>query len=153
LAGRKDIKVIASGKVSASKQARSERRSKPQLLRDNGGDLVSVPLNGSTNTPKLARTDPALAVPDVNVNFLMLVPTAQSEVLTATRSGANINLSFQSTSGFNHQVQYKKSLTETSWTSPGSPVAGDGTIKSALGPASGSSRFHRVNFNQPMITS
>jgi hypothetical protein len=113
-------------------------------LRDAGGNLVTVPITGTTNTLKLQRTDPSEAIPDVNANFMMLVPLASPVVLTATRSGANINISFQTTSGFNYQVQYKNNLTDPSWTALGSPVVGDGTIKSVVDPTSGSSRFYRV---------
>jgi hypothetical protein len=104
-----------------------------------------VPITGTTNTLKLQRTDPSEAIPDVNVNFLMLVPLASPVVLTAAHVGANINISFQTTTGFNYQVQFKNNLTDATWTSLGALVVGDGTIKSASDPASGSSRFYRVN--------
>jgi hypothetical protein len=115
-------------------------------LRDNSGNLVSVPLNGSTNTIKLSRPDVGLGFPDVNVNFLMLVPAGSPPLLlTATRSGANILISFPTVSGSNYQVQYKDTLNVPGWTPLGSPVAGDGTIKSVSDPASGSHRFYRVS--------
>jgi len=112
-------------------------------LRDNSGNLVVVPLNGSTNTLKLQRTDPSEAIPDVNVNFMMLVPLASPVVLTATHVGANVQVSFNTTSGFSYQVQWKANLTDASWTSLGSPIAGDGTTKTVSDPI-GTSRFYRV---------
>jgi len=117
-------------------------------LRDNLGNLVTVPLTGPTNTLKLQRTDPSEAIPDVNVNFLMLVPVASAPpavVLTAAHVGANIQISFQTTSGFSYQVQFKNNLTDVSWTSLGGPITGDGTIKSVSDPATGTSRFYRVS--------
>jgi len=89
--------------------------------------------------------DPSEAIPDVNVNFMMLVPLASPVTLTATHVGANINISFQSQNGFSYQVQWKNNLTDVSWTSLNSPITGDGTIKSVSDPASGSSRFYRVS--------
>jgi len=50
-------------------------------LRDTGGNLVTVAhITGTTNTLKLQRTDASEAIPDVNVNFLMLVPLASPVV-------------------------------------------------------------------------
>jgi len=112
-------------------------------LRDNGGNLVVVPLNGSTNTLKLQRTDPTEAIPDVNVNFMMLVPLASPVVLTATHVGANVQVSFNTSSGFNYQVQWKANLTDATWNSLGAPITGDGTTKSVTDPI-GTSRFYRV---------
>jgi hypothetical protein len=109
-------------------------------LRDAGGNLVSVSLDGSTNTLKLAH---APTGPDVNVNFMMLTPAASPFPLTAFRSGANINISFPSQSGFSYQVEFKTNFTDLIWSPLGSPVTGDGSIKTVVDPASGSRRFYR----------
>ena len=105
---------------------------------------MTVPITGTTNTLKLQRTDPSEAIPDVNVNFLMLVPVAQPVLLNATVSGANILISFQTEAGLSYQVQYKTNLTDATWLALGSPIAGDGTVKVVSDPHSGNSRFYRA---------
>lgn len=114
-------------------------------MRDANGNLATVSLNGSTNTLKLYR-DPTAPFADVNVNFLMLVPAtvAQGPSLNASHSGNNIVISFQTASGLNYQVQYKNKLSDSTWTSLGSPIAGDGTIKSVSDSIAGTSRFYRA---------
>ena len=113
-------------------------------MRDNNGNLQTVTFNGSTNTLNLTR-DPTPPFGDVNVNFLMLVPVAQPIPLTATLSGANILVSFQTELGLSYQLQSKTNLTDPIWTVLGSPVAGDGTVKSASDPDTGTRRFYRVS--------
>ena len=110
-------------------------------LRDSQGNMAKVTLNGSTNTLKLARGPTG---PDANVNFLMLAPAPfpLPTSLTATLNGANINLSFPTQSGFSYQVSFKNDLTDSTWTPLGSPVAGDGTVKSASDSAAGARRFY-----------
>jgi hypothetical protein len=112
-------------------------------LRDGSGNLVSLTFNGSTNTLQLNRpgTVGDGLFPDVNANFLMLVPLFTA---SASHVGANIVISFPTVSGFGYQVQYKTHLTDASWTSLGSPVAGNNAVESVNDPASGSTRFYRV---------
>jgi hypothetical protein len=112
-------------------------------MRNADGNLATVILNGSTNTLKLTR---AATGPDVNVNFLMLVPAPLpgQTVLTAAISGANINLSFLTQIGFSYQVQYKDDLTSPTWTPLGSAVSGDGTLKTVIDSAGGQRRFYRL---------
>jgi len=73
----------------------------------------------------------------------MLVPLASPVVLTATHVGANVQVSFNTSSGFNYQVQWKANLTDATWNSLGAPITGDGTTKSVTDPI-GTSRFYRV---------
>jgi hypothetical protein len=108
-------------------------------LEDGAGNLVTVPLNGSTNTLKLAR--PVSATADCNANFLMLVPVFG---LSAIPSGAGMVLSFPTQSGFNYQVQYKNTLADATWSPLGNVVAGDGTVKS-VSDAGATVRFYRVS--------
>ena len=112
-------------------------------MRDPSGNLATISLDGSTNTLKLLR-DPTPPFADVNVNFLMLVPLKGPVKLIASRNAANVIISFQSQSGFNYQVEYKNNLTDALWTPLGSPVAGDGSIKSVSDPATGTHRFYHV---------
>jgi hypothetical protein len=112
-------------------------------MRDDNGNLVSLTFNGSTNTLQLARPGTAGdgLFPDVNANFLMLVPLFD---IQASHSGTNVVVSFLTQTGFNYQVQYKTHLTDASWTSLGSPVAGNNAVESVNDPANGTTRFYRV---------
>ena len=78
-------------------------------MRDDNGNLVSLTFNGSTNTLQLARPGTAgdALFPDVNANFLMLVPLFN---IHASHSGANVVVSFLTQTGFNYQVEYKTHL-------------------------------------------
>ncbi len=113
-------------------------------LRDNSGNLVTLSLNGSTNTLQLGV--PIGAGSDVNANFLMLVPASSSGVFAITVSGSNgsISISFPSQIGSNYQLLYKNNLTDATWTPVGSPVAGNGSVESISQSISGASRFYRV---------
>jgi hypothetical protein len=113
-------------------------------MRDDNGNLSTITLNGSTNTLNLTR-DGTVPFGDVNVNFLMLVPTAAPILLNASLSGTNILLSFQTTMSLNYQLQYKTNLTDVGWILLGSPVPGDGTVKSLSDPNSAQSRFYRLS--------
>ena len=64
--------------------------------------------------------------------------------VTASLSGGIINLSWLSQGATSYQVVYKDNLTDTSWTPIGSPVVGDGTVKSASFSANLSKRFYSV---------
>jgi hypothetical protein len=108
-------------------------------LRDNSGNLVTLTFNGSTNTMQVSM--PTGAGSDCNVNFFMLVPIF---TIQASHSGTNVVISFLTQSGFNYQVQYKTNLTDPTWNSLGSPVAGNNAIKSVNDPANGTTRFYRV---------
>jgi hypothetical protein len=70
----------------------------------------------------------------------MLVPVF---AINATQTGTNIVISFPTQSGFNYQVQYKNDLMDAVW-SPLGGVAGDNTVKSINEPATGHTRFYRV---------
>lgn len=110
-------------------------------LRDANGNLVNLTLNGSTNTLQLVRPTDNPASPDVNVNFMMLVPVFTT---SASRSGTNVVVSFQTMSGFNYQVQYKTNLTDPAWNSLGSAIPGNNALQSVTNPATSITRFYRV---------
>lgn len=73
-------------------------------------------------------------------SLVLREPTA-----TATVSGSNVQLSFATLYGPRYQVYYKTDLTETTWHALGSPVTGDGTVKTVSDSASGGHRFYIVN--------
>jgi hypothetical protein len=113
-------------------------------LRDNSGNLVTLTLNGSTNTLQLGV--PIGAGSDVNANFLMLVPASSSGsfAITVSSGSGSIVIAFPTQIGSNYQLLYKNNLTDSSWTAVGSPVAGTGSVESISQPVSGASRFYRV---------
>jgi hypothetical protein len=112
-------------------------------LRDDSGNLVTVALNGSTNTLQVGI--PVGVLSDCNVNFLMLVPASSVSItLTATISSGTITIAFPTQNGSSYQLLYKNSLTDLSWTPIGSPLSGNGSIESINQPVSGTMRFYRV---------
>ena len=111
-------------------------------LRDSSGKLVTLNLNGSTNTLRLVRPSPTPGSADLNVNFLMLTPVFAS---TLSTSGTNLVFSFPSVTNFNYQLQYKTNLTDKNWIPVGSVIGGNNnnqTISNAV--INVPSRFYRV---------
>jgi hypothetical protein len=109
-------------------------------MRDASGNLATVSLNGSTNTLQVIRPTEDPTTPDVNVNFMMLVPVMSEGVAL---SGTNVVISFPSLIGWNYQVQYKTNLTDPTWNVVGTVPGNNGT-QSVPDPATGKSRFYRV---------
>ncbi len=62
----------------------------------------------------------------------------------ASLLAGNITLSFLTQGATSYQVVYKANLTDTSWTSVGGLVTGDGTVKTVSFPATLSKRFYSV---------
>jgi len=116
-------------------------------LVDGNGNAVTVTLIGGGQTLQLDGS-PINTDSEVNVNFLMLVPTGPTR-LNAARSGAATTISFQTGTGFSYQVQYKNNLTDPTWTVVGSPISGDGTTHSVIDSASAASRFYRAQITSP----
>ncbi|HVU26283.1 MAG TPA: hypothetical protein VHG71_00840 [Verrucomicrobiae bacterium] len=119
-------------------------------LKDANGNNAVITLDGSLTTLQLEGT-PVVGQDEVNVNFLMLVPTvpvASPVTLAATRSSGNIVISFPTQNGFSYQVLYKASLTDPTWTSLGSPVSGNGSVQSVNDTIGVGSRFYRVQISQ-----
>lgn len=112
-----------------------------QELVDGNGNPAKVTFDGTAQTLRMGGTSGN----EVNVNFLMLVPTTPYPKITATHAGGNITLSFPAQNGYNYQVQYKNNLTDASWTPLGSPISGNNTIQSVNDSTAGNShRFYRV---------
>jgi hypothetical protein len=74
--------------------------------------------------------------------------TLREPAVTGSLSGANIQLSFATLYGPMYQVYYKTNLTDTTWHTLGSPITGDGTVKTVSDPASAGGRFYIVNTTQ-----
>lgn len=112
-------------------------------LVDGSGTPVKITFDGSAATLRyIGSTLPGQ--PELNTGFFMLVATVPDLKLKAALSGGNIHVSFPTETGFNYQVQYKTHLSDTTWTPLGTPVAGDGTVRSVTDSAADASRFYRV---------
>jgi hypothetical protein len=66
-------------------------------------------------------------------------------VVTASRSGGNIVLSFATHYGPSYRAYYKNNLTDPAWLPLGSAVTGDGTVKTISDPIGAGKRFYTVN--------
>jgi len=66
-------------------------------------------------------------------------------VVTASRTGGNLSLSFATQYGPNYQVYYKSNLLDVTWQMLGSPIAGNGSVKTVLDPIGRGPRFYTVN--------
>ncbi|HTB85023.1 MAG TPA: polysaccharide lyase family 8 super-sandwich domain-containing protein [Candidatus Sulfotelmatobacter sp.] len=108
-------------------------------LKDNSGNLVTVKLDGSTNTLRLVR--PGSATADCNANFLMLIPIFAA---SAAPNGTNVSISFPTQAGFNYQVLYKNQLTDPTWLPLGSALAGNNFMQTFNDPPGANTRFYRV---------
>jgi len=69
----------------------------------------------------------------------------QEPVVTAAMNGANVELSFATLYGPRYQVYYKAELSDATWQTLGSPITGDGTVKTVSYAASAGHRFYIVN--------
>ena len=107
------------------------------LVNTNNGNPVVLTLGG-TNTFQMTGDYKE------DVNFFQLVPLPQSVSLTASVSGTNIVLSFPTQAGSTYTIYYKNNLTDSTWTSLGASVSGDGSIMSVLDGISESHRFYRL---------
>jgi hypothetical protein len=69
----------------------------------------------------------------------------RAPAVTASPNGASVDLSFSTLYGPQYQVYYKTDLTETTWHTLGSPVTGDGTVKTVSDSTDAGYRFYIVN--------
>jgi hypothetical protein len=74
-------------------------------------------------------------------NYLWLNPTFY---VSSGMSGPNIAVSFPSESWHSYQLQYKNAVTDSGWSSLGSLVGGNDTLKTITDSNSANSRFYRV---------
>jgi hypothetical protein len=99
-------------------------------LTDTNGNPTTVTFDGSQTTLQLGSSLTADGQ-TINVGFFMLVPATPSGLtLTGSLSPGNISISFPTVTGKNYQVVYKNNLTDASWTTLGTPVAGNNAVQS-----------------------
>ena len=115
------------------------------LLNSNGSP-VQLNMTGSAETLRVTTDNGSY-----NANFYELAPTTvqvNPVTLAASMNNGSIMILFPTQIGFIYQVQYTESLTETNWTSLGSPLSGNGAAQTISAPISGNTRFYRVQIKQ-----
>jgi hypothetical protein len=69
----------------------------------------------------------------------------EEPVVTAAISGGQVQLSFPTLYGPKYQVYYKTNVTDPTWHALGSPVTGDGSVKTVSDGSGSTPRFYTVN--------
>jgi len=69
----------------------------------------------------------------------------EEPVVTASLNGSQIQLSFPTVYGPQYQAYYTTSLTTPNWQTLGSPVTGDGSVKTVSDSIGATPRFYTVN--------
>jgi hypothetical protein len=105
-------------------------------LTDSGLTAPVIVTLGGTNTLRVTSGG------NVNANYFMLVP-AEGLKLTATRSGANIVISFPTQAGLSYRLFSKTTLSGGTW-SLLTTVAGDGSVKSVSDPTTGAQKYYKL---------
>ena len=98
-------------------------------MRDSGGNLAKVSLGG-------VQTVRATSGNNLNAHFFMFVAVVAPVQISASLSGSNVQLKFQTQSGKNYTVLFNSTLTGGTWqTLPsGNNIPGDGTVKTVTDP-------------------
>ena len=112
-------------------------------LVDANGNPAQMILDGSQQILQMGGS-PANSQPEVNVNFLMLVPITPTPKVAAKLSGHTVTVSFPTAAGYNYQVQFKAHLTDATWTSLGGSLPGNGSTQSVTDTNNGGTGFYRV---------
>ncbi len=114
-----------------------------ELMSNNQPAVLSL---GGVETIKMTAP-PGSAGGSLNANFYMFVPVVPAPVLSVSRSGSTISITFQTSSSHSYVVQWTGSLSGTpTWTTL-STITGNGSIQTATDTVGGSTRFYRVQVN------
>jgi fibronectin type 3 domain-containing protein len=105
------------------------------LLDANNNPIVITFLSGQ------AVTFQAQANTGINMEYFMLVTAPPAFIVTPSYVAGQFKMAFPTQSGYTYQVQYRSSLTASSWGSVGLSITGDGTVHTVLESPSG---FYRV---------
>jgi hypothetical protein len=114
------------------------------MLKDGNGKPVKITVDGSAVTLRYSGS-PIGGQPELNTGFFMLAATIPDLILTASRSGGNIVVSFPTGNGINYQVEFKTNLTDATWAPLGSAIPGNGAVQSVSYSTGGISGFYRVH--------
>lgn len=93
-----------------------------------------------TTGPNVWPTDPVLP----SYGNVVIAP-GPSVAITPSVSGANVNLSFPSVTGYTYRAQYKNNLTDANWTNLGSTTNGTGSTIVLTNTHTLPSRFYRLS--------
>jgi endoglucanase len=107
-----------------------------------GVDCALFPLALSSNTGTLTITYTGNGTTEGDINGLQIQKAPV--MIGAAYTGTNAMISFMTQNGFSYQLLYENSLASNEWINLGSPVAGNGTVQSAMDIPVGTSRFYRV---------
>jgi hypothetical protein len=112
-------------------------------------DMITVCITAETNTSQITHiingtgneVGPSFAT--TTANYLWQNPNFRiSAALDATRT--NFVLTLPTESWHSYQIQYVNVITNRNWSNFGSPVGGNDTLKTIIGPISPTNRFYRV---------
>jgi len=118
-------------------------------LTDAQSNLVAVTFDGSQTTLQLGGS-PVQGQATINANFFMLIPAAApAPELSVSVGSGKVTLSFATRSGSSYQVQYKNNLTDATWSSLGSALAGTAATLSVQDSSPGNLRFYRLKISTP----
>lgn len=109
------------------------------------GSPAKVTLDGTQQTLQAEGENPN----EVNMNFFLLAPTTPAPPIKASLSAGTVHLSFVTQTGYHYQVVYKTNLTDPTWTSLGSSLAGDNAYQTVNDTPAGSHRFYEVQITSP----
>jgi endoglucanase len=107
-----------------------------------GVDCALFPLALSSSTGMLTITYTGNGTTEGDINGLQIQKAPV--MIGAAYTGTNAMISFMTQNGFSYQLQYVNTLASNEWINLGSPVAGNGTVQSAMDIPVGTSRFYRV---------
>jgi hypothetical protein len=113
-------------------------------LVDASGNPAKVTLDGTAETLQAEGENAS----EVNVNFYLLAPTTPAPPIKTSFSGGTVHLSFVTQTGYHYQVVYKNNLTDPSWTTLGSSLAGNNAYQTVSDSAT-SHRFYEVQITSP----
>ena len=109
-------------------------------------DMINVLIeaqSGSEMTHIINGTGATLnsGVTTATANYLWLNPTFY---VSSGMSGTNIAITVPTESWHTYQLQYKNALTDSGWSSLGSPFGGNDTLETITDSTSATSRFYRI---------
>ncbi len=94
-------------------------------LLDSSSNMAVVSLGGKATLTLTSGNN-------LNAAFMMLVPAAPQFQVTPSVVSGQLNLSFFAESGHTYNVVYKSSLSAATWTTVGSPIAGNGAVTNVI---------------------
>ncbi len=115
-------------------------------------DMITVYIAGNTSGGGTSTLDHIINGTGVTLSGPGFGGTAKASSLwlnpafsiSAAMIGADASITFPTESWHSYQLQYKDSLSDSSWSNLGSPVGGNDTLLPIKDPAPSTSRFYRI---------